>query len=111
MARTIYSICLIVFLAIGTTASSAEIEAPAAPGTGDETHRAWNILYDLETVALSTYRHHSGSKAEHLGTRLWDVAHSADLASLPSCGRAAETLSYMLLGFASSARKLEIAFD
>ncbi len=108
MGKSFCAILLII--AAWTTAARAELGTPGSP-VDDPSVTPWTMLQPLESAALRAYRHHVPVEAQELGQKLWEAAHSHDVDVVPSCGRAFETLSYMLLGFYSSARRLEIAID
>jgi len=104
-------LCLLfsISAAAGSTAQ-AEFGTPDTP-LGDPPVSAWAMLEPLESAALRAYRQHVPNEAQEIGQKLWEVAHSHDVDAVPSCGRAFETLSYMLQGFYRSARRLEIPID
>ncbi|MFZ4806219.1 MAG: hypothetical protein ACOYLQ_03105 [Hyphomicrobiaceae bacterium] len=107
----IRTFCGFLFMVVAAgSAAQAEFGTPDAP-LEDPPVSAWTRLQPLEIAALRAYRQHVPTEAQELGQKLWEEAHSHDVDAVPSCGRAFETLSYMLQGFSSSARRAEIPID
>lgn len=91
---------------------AAALWSTAAAAHDGATAGAWDELGRLEADAFRTFRFQVVIEAEKLGEQLWVFAHPGEQPAQPaSCLKAAETLAHMVMGYVSSARRLDVPSD
>lgn len=73
----------------------------------------WATLHRYERAAIRNYDNHRlNAEIRQHGEQLWDLSREPTYRTdNPNCGKAAEALSYMVIGYHDARRRLEVPSD
>lgn len=94
-------------------ASFATVRISAESVESDARTKVWDALHGYEKRAIRDYdQHRFGKDVRERGEQLWELSRTREFQDVgANCTKAAETLSYMVIGYYDAARRLSIALD